>query len=205
MSFHAPAGDDLRSDLPWAEPGTPAHPVLAAIIAPGLAEQCRDHSMRGRLTTRADVRRFMEAGNATLTIVSRTGTRFTYKCGRPRTGSEYDAARAPVFVKVLTGPDNENDYQYLATIFRADGKYPEGELRYVHSRKSRVGPKAPSAQALEWLVGVLNLGITDRRADMPAACEVWHEGRCGRCGLKLTVPESVASGFGPDCRAAMGL
>jgi hypothetical protein len=29
--------------------------------------------------------------------------------------------------------------------------------------------------------------------------EVWHEGRCGRCGRRLTVPESIESGLGPEC------
>jgi len=28
---------------------------------------------------------------------------------------------------------------------------------------------------------------------------VFHEGACGRCGRTLTVPESIASGFGPEC------
>jgi hypothetical protein len=28
---------------------------------------------------------------------------------------------------------------------------------------------------------------------------VWHEGSCARCGKKLTVPESIESGFGPEC------
>ena len=27
----------------------------------------------------------------------------------------------------------------------------------------------------------------------------WHEGRCGRCGRKLTVPESIEAGYGPEC------
>src|ERR1700675_3055956 len=30
-------------------------------------------------------------------------------------------------------------------------------------------------------------------------------GKCGRCGKPLTVPESIASGFGPDCREMMGM
>jgi hypothetical protein len=34
---------------------------------------------------------------------------------------------------------------------------------------------------------------------------VWHEGRCGRCGRKLTVPESIESGFGPECASILGL
>jgi hypothetical protein len=29
--------------------------------------------------------------------------------------------------------------------------------------------------------------------------EVWHEGRCGACGRRLTVPESIERGLGPEC------
>jgi hypothetical protein len=32
-----------------------------------------------------------------------------------------------------------------------------------------------------------------------------HEGRCGRCGIALTTPESIDSGFGPICRKEIGV
>jgi hypothetical protein len=28
---------------------------------------------------------------------------------------------------------------------------------------------------------------------------VYHEGRCGACGRRLTTPESISSGLGPVC------
>jgi hypothetical protein len=37
------------------------------------------------------------------------------------------------------------------------------------------------------------------RDTVPDGLEVWHEGRCGRCNRKLTVPASIESGFGPEC------
>jgi hypothetical protein len=36
-------------------------------------------------------------------------------------------------------------------------------------------------------------------------CEVYHEGRCGRCNRKLTVPESIETGLGPECASKLGL
>ena len=33
----------------------------------------------------------------------------------------------------------------------------------------------------------------------PNGLELWHEGRCGRCGRKLTDPASIEAGFGPEC------
>lgn len=124
---------------------------------------------------------FALAGRARLTLVSqRTGARFTYRI------VQGDGSASHLwFVSLLTGPDNGNDYQYLGTIFNC--------ATYRHGRKSRVGQDAPSARAFAWAWPFIYCGET------PPACEIWHEGRCGRCGRALTVPESIASGIGPVC------
>lgn len=38
-----------------------------------------------------------------------------------------------------------------------------------------------------------------------AGFKVHHEGKCGRCGRELTVPESIESGIGPECAKALGV
>lgn len=125
----------------------------------------------------ADPARFALAGNATFTIVSKkTGTRFTYRVRQAETGGAH-------FVSVLTGADNESDYAFLGTIF------PRG---FFHGKKSRIGADAPSAKAFAWFWRHVVQGKVD-------GCEVWHEGKCGRCGRKLTVPESIETGLGPEC------
>jgi len=146
----------------------------------------------GRIENGLDARTFILGGNATVTLASeRTGARFTYAVKAPTKPTENGGLvidhsnDAPRFVKVLTGSDNEADYQFLGTIF------PDG--RFVHGRKSRIGLGAPSAKAFAWSWQHLNVGR------VPEGLQVWHEGRCGRCGRKLTVPSSIASGFGPEC------
>lgn len=130
------------------------------------------------LTSAPAVKTFALAGKATLTFRSKkTGTRFTYKVTL-KDGS-------PAFVSVLTGSDNEGDFTYLGTIF-------EG-ADYKHGKKSRISEAAPSAKAFAWVWERVARGV------LPEGIEVWHEGRCGRCGRKLTVPESVESGLGPEC------
>ena len=34
---------------------------------------------------------------------------------------------------------------------------------------------------------------------LPEFVEVWHEGCCGKCGKRLTVPSSIENGLGPEC------
>lgn len=146
----------------------------------------------GRLEGSGAVLAFVLAGNARFTVVSKkTGARYTFRV-RVRT-SEKGIPNLH-FVQVLTGPDNGTDYEYLGTIFpgRPGTSFPFA--KFVHGKKSRIGEGAPSAKAFAWFWGRLSKGLPVDEA------EVWHLGRCGRCGRDLTVPESVACGLGPECR-----
>ena len=127
----------------------------------------------------ANPMQFALAGNAVFTIVSkRTGTRFTFKVQA--------AENAPMhFVKVLTGPDNATDYKYLG--FMRRGVYFHG------GEKAKIAKDAPSAIAFDWFWRSL------ARQENLDKVEIHHEGRCGRCGRPLTVPESIQSGYGPEC------
>jgi len=133
--------------------------------------------MSGTLESAAR-RRFLLAGNAYFTIRSvRTGKRFTFRVRAARGADDHRH-----FVGLLTGSDNDGDYTYLGTIFD-DG------ARYSHGRNSSIDRGAPGAVAFAWLWNHLDSD----------GVEFIHSGRCGRCGRRLTVPESVAAGLGPEC------
>lgn len=123
--------------------------------------------------------RFMLAGNAHLTFRSeKTGSRYTYHVtSHTRTGGG-----SIHFVAVLTGPDR---YEYLGVI--------RSGWSYEHGRKSRISTAAASAVAFAWVWKRLNAG------QLHPMLSVFHEGRCGRCGRRLTVPESIETGLGPEC------
>lgn len=134
--------------------------------------------MSARFQTAAAARKFMLGGNAVVTLQSeKTGARFTYKIKAAPDGGVS-------FVKLLTGQDNESDYAYIGLI-RGD--------QFARTAKARVTADAPSVKALEWAWKALS---ADR---LPETLAVYHEGRCGRCNRLLTVPESIESGFGPEC------
>jgi hypothetical protein len=115
---------------------------------------------------------YIHGGHGRFTLVGRE-RRFTYRLSR----SDDDKL---TFVKVLSGPDNNNDYQYIGFI-------PEGEDKLVAGRKGH--PDALSFKALDWYL---------HHPDHPAV-EFWHEGACCKCGRALTNPESIARGIGPHC------
>lgn len=130
--------------------------------------------------TRDAARQFILAGNSRFTVVSKkTGTRFTYRVRRP-------SDNTPWFVQVLTGSNNDSDYTFFGTIF--------SDARFSHSKKSVITTEAPSAKAFAWLWSQLSVD-----GEIPAHAEVYHEGRCGRCARALTDPESIESGYGPEC------
>lgn len=120
---------------------------------------------------------FMFAGDAVFTLRSKsTGARFTYRVKAKDNGEVY-------FVSVLTGPENGSDYSYLGII------PTDAPGRFIQTAGSKFSPFADCAVAFRWFW---------KHQDSPLV-EFWHEGRCGRCGRPLTVPESIESGLGPVC------
>lgn len=136
-----------------------------------------------RQISRANVAlEFMLAGDAYFTLRSQaTQTRYTYHVRKSEDGRVH-------FVSFLTGPENTHNYTYLGVI--RNGWF---EL----TKKSRLPGDSAPVKAFNWTLQNLRKGI------FPDRLEFWHEGKCGRCGRKLTVPESIAFGIGPECRERM--
>jgi Family of unknown function (DUF6011) len=153
------------------------------------------NDFRGQLTTSFDALKFMLAGDARITIVNRdTQSRFTYRISAPmkdteKGGQVRDFAANVRFVSLA---DNESTFAFLGTIFVQDRVFR-------HSRKSRVNVAAPSVVLFHNVLSMLVTGLVDEYI------AIFHEGACGRCGRTLTVPTSIASGFGPDCAALLGV
>lgn len=127
---------------------------------------------------------FILAGKSTFTIKSVvTGKHFTYKVTQPK--KNMNEKKSVHFVKLMTGTDNENNFTFFATVF--------DKAAYMHSKKSRIGADAQGVRAFRWFLNNLMNGTVNGQV------ELFHEGCCGRCGRKLTTPESVETGFGPEC------
>jgi hypothetical protein len=138
---------------------------------------------RAQLKSGDQIRRYVTAGKAIFTLFNpSTGRRFTYRATAMKSGKGH-------FISLLSGPDNTSSYQYMGCLW-ADTK------RFTLTRKSRITKDALSYKAFAWLVKK----VFEDGYDLPAPAEIWHEGRCGRCGRRLTVPESIATGIGPVCQ-----
>jgi hypothetical protein len=137
---------------------------------------------KGQITSASAAMKYMLAGKSFVTLVSlASGNRYTYKIELTDKRNPNDADA--YFVSLLNGPDNWSNYQYIGLIRNGS---------FGRTAKSRVSADAPSFIGFDYCFAQLSKGTIN-------GFEVWHEGKCGRCGRKLTVPESIATGFGPEC------
>ena len=151
--------------------------------------------MSAEFKTPSQALRFMLSGNATLTIVSTaSGKRFTYKVSKAKEANA--SGLKPWFARRLSGG---GEYEYIGFIPERDG----GPESYIVPKRDAEPSDEAAGRALGWTLRTLLAAAGDDA--MPAALEVWHEGACGRCGRKLTDPESIESGYGPECRKAVAL
>ena len=129
-----------------------------------------------KIETPADSLPFLLGGKATFTLRSvATHRRFTYKIEGKAKGDKFYR------VIVLTGIR----YLYLGCIV--------GE-RYVPDQDYNICRGALSRKAFEWFYG-----RALKKMDL-TKLELWHEGKCSKCGRGLTDPDSIKTGLGPVCR-----
>ena len=140
--------------------------------------------------TLENAKRFITAahgkGYAIVTFVCSTSNKhFTYKISKAR-DTEVDR----YFVGLLTGPMNTSDYTYIGQILN-------GKFEATKGTKVSTDSKGFKAFKLGWQIISGN--------HYRYWFEVWHEGKCGRCGRTLTVKESLEVGIGPECQKIMGI
>lgn len=180
-------------------------------------------TMRGAIKAPTLLLMHLLAGRSILTVKSRrTGDYFTFRFSRPDfddhngyVQQNYQARKdkgRPIWVSVYGGPrggyvQNQADlragWSFLGTIWPTGlDSVPESQtFAFRRSTKSKVSDTDPAMRACAWIAKRL----PKRVDELMEQGEWWHEGVCGRCGRRLTVPESIEMGFGPDCLEKMGL
>ena len=139
-------------------------------------------------TTTTAIQQFILAGKSFFTVENtETGGRYTYKVVQ----CEDDGKKKDLwFVSLLNGSDNENSYQYIGII--GNGQ------TFKTTAKTKVTNDSIGLKGFKWLWSCVSGGV-----ELPSKVSFYHAGKCGRCGRKLTTPESIESGFGPVCLSKM--
>jgi hypothetical protein len=133
--------------------------------------------------SREDIQMLMFAGNATLTFESqKTGKYYTFNIRASK--ADFKDKRV-YFVSLLHGPENTSDFAYLG-IINKDTMY------FDLTGKSRYTEDSIAVKAFRYTFDKL-------RNQQPMSVNIYHEGKCAKCGRKLTTPESIRNGIGPEC------
>ncbi len=139
--------------------------------------------MESLINNAKEIHDFIFAGNAYFTLKSKvTGARYTYRVSRAKNDNSLYGEM--FFVSLLAGPENTSDYQYMGVV---------DSRGFRLTKASKFSPTSIPVTAFKWAFENIRFG------KIPEKLEFWHAGRCGRCGRMLTVPESVESGYGPEC------
>ena len=132
--------------------------------------------MKGSPIKHSEVNKFILAGKAIVTFLNtKTDNRFTFKIKKSKDNESL------FFVSILI---NTESYQYIGTLNNNNFKF---------GRKSKISNESQSVRVFEYIFNKIKTNT------LPDFIEIWHEGKCGRCGRALTVPSSIESGLGPEC------
>jgi hypothetical protein len=130
------------------------------------------------INTTAAVASFVFAGKATFTLKSKvTGNHHTYRVDLSKNGEVF-------FASVIL-----NGSKLYVGIIPGDNR-----TAFRSTRASKLPASHPAVRAFEWFL---------KNQDSPQV-ELHHAGKCGHCARKLTHPDSIASGIGPECAAKLG-
>lgn len=136
-------------------------------------------------------KQFVLGGKAIFTVHNASGKHYTFRIKKvdPKPGSKYGTT---YFTSLLTGPDNTSCWTYVGITDQDTGIFRT-------TRQSQVTTSTPAIQVLQWALSMI---WTQR--EFPAGYGCHSEGKCARCGRRLTDepgvnPEGARYGFGPKC------
>jgi hypothetical protein len=143
---------------------------------------------------------FVLSGNAIFTVSNTEGKHHTFNVEKSKPNERYPQN---YFGRVLVGPDNNNpdEYRYVGMLHISPN--PNIDPKLVTTKASKlVDPVV--FKLLQWTLKVV-WQVARGAYTLPERITIQHEGRCGRCGAKLTNPASLDTGLGPECAERVGV
>lgn len=124
--------------------------------------------------------KFFSGGRAVFTVSNGKDSHYTYRISHTNDTQ-------PLFVGLLTGPDNESSYTYL-------GVYEPVTHSVRLTKSSKFTDDTIPVKVIRWAIKQVVEG-----KQLPSGYAIQHEGKCCRCGRTLTTDESINNGIGPEC------
>lgn len=126
---------------------------------------------------------FVRAGRAVFTVSNNSGKHMTFKVIKfVNQGNGLDS----FYVMRKEG----SRFQYMGFLNGRD----EVQLTFKSRNVYGLSNTSDCVLVFNWAMKVIK-GISK----LPYGYDIKHEGKCGRCGRNLTHPQSIETGFGPEC------
>lgn len=136
-------------------------------------------------------KKFFTGGGAIFTVSNPSGDHYTYRISQSKKDKEGNPVKdGAYFCGLLTGADNTSAYTYMGIL------NPKTLVVYP-TKASRLTIQSKPWKVLAWALKYAGCKLPDGYA-------IQHEGKCCRCGRKLTTPESIERGIGPECAGKAG-
>ena len=131
--------------------------------------------------------RLFFAGRAVLTFFNPETDKHITVMVKPARDKNDRKVRLPIFfVSVSLLGDKEQGMVYAGTIFQ-------------DTMRAKLHPKVDPTSQLAKVFGWLFHTVQNPSILRTKGVSLLHEGRCCRCGLPLTNPQSIERGLGDDC------
>ena len=145
---------------------------------------------RGTLSTRTDVLLFLEEPKNAIFTLEKDNMHRTYMVNKAKDSDV-------LFVRLLIGQDNNdwNQYTYIGLIVY------EPYIKFKPKRKQNWGYDTEKVSLAFYLLNTLVDNILRSTDFATSEPKFYHEGKCSKCGKRLTQPNSIAKGMGAKCRS----
>jgi len=128
---------------------------------------------------------FFKGGNATFTVTNAEGEHYTFKIRKP-------SESKPFYASLVDGLGSNGRFNYIG-VFNPTKVASKTEVVKL-TQKSRFAESSRQVTVLRWALRVIAFNW-----HLPEGYAIQHVGRCCCCGRRLTDPESINSGVGPEC------
>lgn len=137
---------------------------------------------------------YMLAGKSEFILhSSKTNQDFTYRLTRKTSKDSKEGDNKYIyFLNVKMG----HQWVYAGVLWF---DLENGNYRFAKGQKGQIDASDINIRSLLFVMNKLQIN------QIPMYCSVFHTGKCGLCGKKLTTPESILTGLGPSCSKAAGV
>lgn len=143
---------------------------------------------RGRIKSLAHILHFLHSPKNAIFTLEKDDIHRTYMVNKPKNGDI-------VFVRLLTGKDNSDFHHYTYIGLLIDEPY----LSFKAKKQQNWGLDTDKVSVSVYLMNTLVDNLLRNPKFEESLPHFYHEGKCSKCGKKLTVPASIERGMGAIC------